>query len=121
MDDPRLHGSLEPDGKPFTAMPAMPATTQGLASSGTQLITDMVEPRSDGSFRPGLNNSASFSITNYPGTQGKLVPRDGPTTLWKEEFNDLLGNCKRSHIIVMTGPPVLATLSASFLTAYAKE
>ena len=42
MDDPRLHGSLEPDGKPFTAMPAMPATTHGLASSGTQLITDML-------------------------------------------------------------------------------
>jgi hypothetical protein len=97
----------------------MPATTQGLASGGTQLITDMVEPRSDGSlFRPGLNNSASFSITNYPGTQGKLVPRGGPTTLWKEEFNDLLGNCKRSHILVMTGPPDLAKLSASFLTRY---
>ena len=46
MDDPRLHGSLEPDSKPFTAMPAMPATTKRLASCGTQLITDMVAPRS---------------------------------------------------------------------------
>ena len=40
MDDPLHHGSLEPDGMPFTAMPAMPATTQWLASDGTQLITD---------------------------------------------------------------------------------
>ena len=40
MDDPLHHGSLEPDGMPFTVMPAMPATTQGLASGGTQLITD---------------------------------------------------------------------------------
>ena len=118
MDDPLSHGSLEPDGLPYTAIPAMPATTQGLACDGFQLITDMVESRSDGSFRPGLNNSASFSITNYPGTQGKLVPRDAPTTLWKEEFNDLLGNRKRSHILVMTGPPALATFSASFLTRY---
>ena len=39
MDDPPHHGSLEPDGMPFTAIPAMPATTQGLASGGTQLIT----------------------------------------------------------------------------------
>ena len=42
MDDPQHHGSLEPDGMPYTAMPAMPATTQGLAYGGSQLITDMV-------------------------------------------------------------------------------
>ena len=45
MDDPLHHGSLEPDGMPFTAMPAMPATTQGLASGGTQLITDRNQRR----------------------------------------------------------------------------
>ena len=39
MDDPPHHGSLETVGMPFTAIPAMPATTQGLASGGTQLIT----------------------------------------------------------------------------------
>ena len=40
MDDPHNHGSLEPDGMPYTAIPAMPATTQGLAWDGFQLITD---------------------------------------------------------------------------------
>ena len=40
MDGPQHHGSLEPDGMPNTAMPAMPATTQGLAYGGSQLITD---------------------------------------------------------------------------------
>ena len=78
----------------------------------------MVAPRSDITVQPGLNNFSSFNIQSFPGTKIKLVPRNGTTPLWREEFNDLLSNCKRSHIIAMKGHPILTEFLASFLSRY---
>ena len=118
MADSRLVNSNETSRAQHIAIQGLPVNPFGQGGPGASMITDMVVPRSDITVQPGLNNFSSFNIQSFPGTKIKLVPRNGTTPLWREEFNDLLSNCKRSHIIAMKGPPILTEFSASFLSRY---
>ena len=54
---------------------------------------------------PGLINQR-LATTQYPGTKELLVPRDGVTPGWHEEFTNLIAQTKRSHIL-REEPPTL--------------
>ena len=51
-----------------------------------------------GSAGPGLVQQR-FATIQYPGTKELLVPRDGVTPGWHEEFTNLIAQHKRSHIL----------------------
>ena len=58
-----------------------------------------------GSAGPGLVQQR-FATIQYPGTKELLVPRDGVTPGWNEEFINLIAQHKRSHIL-REEPPTL--------------
>ena len=58
-----------------------------------------------GSAGPGLVQQR-FATIQYPGTKELLVPRDGVTPGWNEDFINLIAQHKRSHIL-REEPPTL--------------
>ena len=54
---------------------------------------------------PGHINQR-LATTQYPGTKQLLVPREGVTPGWHEEYTNLIAQTKRSHIL-REEPPTL--------------
>ena len=80
--------------------------SQSCAITRGSVPSDMVAFGSQhGSAGPGLVQQR-FATIQYPGTKELLVPRDGVTPGWNEEFINLIAQHKRSHIL-REEPPTL--------------